>query len=217
MRRLQYSFAVVLAASAALAEVDWTANTVAIDEGTEAAPVVVSESINIKTVNIGSSRSAYVEIAAGGCLNNPDKSGSVAMGVGSGATGVLKIDRGGTCTPYSTTVGNEGVGLLLIDGGTNRTARTTYVGKTNGASGEIRICGGGEFYGGTSESEIGGYGSATIHVVNGTFSHSLSAFGVNETGSGVVWVMGSGEMSSQNNSITLGREGTGIVYMRGGT
>lgn len=29
--------------------------------------------------------------------------------------------------------------------------------------------------------------------------------------------MGSGEMSSQNNSITLGREGTGIVYMRGGT
>ena len=201
----------------ASAEVDWTANPVVIDEGTEANPVEVDSNKDIIDVKIGNQASGFVEILNGGGLTTPEKSGGLVLGDAAGANGTLKVDQGGMCSIYSIKIGVGGMGNVSVCGGAVSVTRTTEIGVNEGSYGEVFISQNGTLSSGTKQASIGVSGTGVIHIVTGTFSHSPVKLGENEAGHGSIWIMRDGVLSSQNNSVSVGCNGSGIVYMRGGT
>ena len=215
-KRMFFAVAGTVAALCASAEVDWTANPVVVNEGTEASPVEVGAQKDVVNVHIGDGGSGFVEMLAGGSIVTPEKSGGMIIGATAGSEGVLRIDQGGLCSVYSVTVGRDGSGSVAINGGSLSVTRTTYIGSAEGSIGEIVVDQSGTLSAGTSQSIIGKSGTGIIRVVNGTYSHAPSILGGESTGCGIIWLMTDASMTSQNNSATIGSKGSGIVYMRGG-
>ena len=216
MRRLQYSFIAALAASAALAEVDWTASVIAVNEGTESDPVALAtEVVSSGELHVGKNAAGALAIVSGGSFSNMAAGKKIC--VGSAQTGWLSV-QGGSLETRFLYVGDAGDGTLLVNGESSsvKADRTLVLGNRAGTTGLLEVSGGGSVTI-TREVTVGDSGFGAMNLLNGAFAGRGFTVGSGASSTGIVTVCSPSTVSiSENYSVTVGAEGNGTLRLAGG-
>lgn len=216
MRRLQYSFIAALAASAALAEVDWTASVIAVNEGTESDPVALAtEVVSSGELHVGKNAAGALAIVSGGSFSNMAAGKKTC--VGSAQTGWLSV-QGGSLETRFLYVGDAGDGTLLVNGESSsvKADRTLVLGNSAGTTGFLEVSGGGSVTI-TREVTVGASGFGAMNLLNGAFAGRGFTVGSGASSTGIVTVCSPSTVSiSENYSVTVGAEGNGTLRLAGG-
>lgn len=216
MRRLQYSFIAALAASAALAEVDWTASVIAVNDGTESDPVALAtEVVSSGELHVGKNAAGALAIVSGGSFSNMAAGKKIC--VGSAQTGWLSV-QGGSLETRFLYVGDAGDGTLLVNGESSsvKADRTLVLGNRAGTTGLLEVSGGGSVTI-TREVTVGASGFGAMNLLNGAFAGRGFTVGSGASSTGIVTVCSPSTVSiSENYSVTVGAEGNGTLRLAGG-
>ena len=174
-------------------EVPGTGDDVVVNDGTEAAPVVIGD--NVATTN----RSLRIASTAG-------------------STGALSIDVGGSFVMTNTSnvyVGDVGTGSLLLNG-TFQIERQLYVGNATGSTGSFTMARGTVNMG--RDAYVGVSGTGTLTLLEGSVQMRHLYVGENAAGVGTVILSSNAVYRSISNGTTIiGNHGHGELLMQGGT
>ncbi len=142
--------------------------------------------------------------------------GNFYLGNNIGAAGIW-IQTNGTVTANgSTYIGNTGYGRLEISGGSMTNNNVLYVGTSDGGRGTILLSGSGVMYGnnvtrmGVTSNSFG-----AIYQIGGIARGTEMQLGYN--GGGYGYLEMAGGMRTNSSWIWVGRGGTGVYYLDGGT
>ena len=116
-------------------------------------------------------------------------------------------------------VGEKGSGVLSIyDGGSVYSASKSYLGVSNGASGEVTISDAGSIWDCDGELRVGSDGNGTLSVLNGGTldSAGVTYVGTNATSTGVVNVSGADSTWTSGGALHVGTGGIGTLNVTNG-
>ena len=172
---------------------------------------------NDNDLYVGYNGNGTINITAGGTLVSDN---SAYIGTEVGSTGTISVD--GTYSTwthdYNLYVGKSGSGTLNIaNGGAVTSNFNTDLGSDSGSNGTVNVDGTGSTWKNTGGISIGEYGSGTLYVINGgTVSSQFADIGSQAGSSGSVTVDGTGSTWKTGNPFRVGNGGSGTLNITGG-
>ena len=206
--------------------VTWTINAEEISVGDYSLGTVTVRNggaieANVEWIEVGASGDGRLVIESGADVT---EAVNVIIGQDEGRTGeVVVTGSGSTLDTEWLVAGDSGTGTLSIEDGARVTARWVDVGNNAGSDGMVTVTGSGSALttAGTDNGiEVGDEGTGTLAIENGAgVTARWVVVGDNAGSDGMVTVTGSGSAlttAGTDNSIQVGDEGTGTLYVLDG-